>query len=117
MNLKYSLLVFAVLISITKFTFSKVPDGTPIEVNIFLDTRGIDVTHLRQEIKHVNYARTSESSNVHLINNVERTGGAGRGAPAAARSPRAGRDGRRPRSAAGRGRTPLPPRRPRPGSG
>lgn len=57
---------------------AKVPNGEPIEVNVFFDTQGIDVNHIRQEVKHINFTRTSESANVHLMSTLERTGGSGR---------------------------------------
>lgn len=80
MNLKqtFVLLLFSACLSPSVAVSSKVPDGGTIEVNVFFDTRGIDVNHLRQEVKHVNFTRTSESCNVHLLNTLERTGGNGR---------------------------------------
>lgn len=66
------------LMLLSSSLFAKVPDGEPVDVNVFFDTQGIDVTHIRQEVKHINFARTSESANVHLLSTLERTGGSGR---------------------------------------
>ena len=79
--MKMKLCFRALLFIFCLFTFcpviSKVPDGEPVDVNVFLDTHGIDMNHLRQEIKHVNYTRTSESANVHLLSTTQNTGGHG----------------------------------------
>ena len=73
------LFLFSFFLLIPIISFCKVPDGSPIDVNVFFDTSNqIDITHIRQEIKHINFARTSESANVHLISTLERTGGKGR---------------------------------------
>ena len=54
------------------------PDGDIVEVNVFFDTgRSIDINHIRQEVKHINFARTNESANVYLMSTVDRTGGKG----------------------------------------
>ncbi len=75
----YLLFTFLFLFCFSLTSFSKVPDGTTIDVNVFFDTGNqIDINHIRQEIKHINFARTSESANVHLISTLDRTGGKGR---------------------------------------
>ncbi len=75
----HTIFIVSFFLLIPFISFSKVPDGTPVEVNVFFDTgKAIDIVHLRQEIKHINFARTSESANVHLISTLERTGGKGR---------------------------------------
>lgn len=74
--LNLSLFLFSVFIFSS--VCAKIPNGEVIDVNVFFDTQGIDLVHLRQEIKHVNYARTSESANVHLLSTLQRTGGGGR---------------------------------------
>jgi hypothetical protein len=71
-------LLFLIFFHPTVMIASSIPDGGPIEVNVFFDTEGIDLTHIRQEIKHVNYSRTSDAANVHLLSTLQRTGGSGR---------------------------------------
>ncbi|MCW0484429.1 hypothetical protein [Gaoshiqia sediminis] len=46
-------------------------------VRVFIDAPGIDITFLREEFRYVNYARTRDAANVHLLGTVSQTGSGG----------------------------------------
>lgn len=62
----------------SSFAGNQIKNGSAIDVSVFFDTKGIDIVHIKQQIKHVNFARTPDAANVHLLSTIQRTGGAGK---------------------------------------
>ncbi len=48
--------------------------GSDKSINVFLDSQFLDQTYLREEFPQVNYVRTRESANVHLMGTMQPTG-------------------------------------------
>ena len=82
MKLTYSfftVILFSIWFISESFAGNQDKEGAVIDVNVFVDAFGIvDIVHLKQEVKHVNYVLTTDAANVHLLATQQRTGGGGR---------------------------------------
>lgn len=75
----FAVLLFSLFFNFSGYAGTKDNEGAVIDVNVFVDASGIvDLVHLKQEIKHVNYVLTADAANVHLLGTQQRTGGGGR---------------------------------------
>ena len=74
-------LFFLLMVALALLQFNTVEAQTPTEsvdsntnVNVFLDADFIDASFLREEFPQVNYVRTRDASNVHVLGTTQSTG-------------------------------------------
>ncbi|MGQ8338731.1 hypothetical protein ACUNWD_19390 [Sunxiuqinia sp. A32] len=77
-TLKLFSILHVFLLLFTFNVYSQESESQVGDVNVFVDAPGIDFNFLREELKHVNYVRTREAANVHLLGTLDRTGSGGR---------------------------------------
>jgi len=74
---RLALLPFLLLVFST-VTFGIKKPGESVDVNVFLDSREIDITYLKENFQRVNYVVNREDANVHLLGTSQKTGSGGR---------------------------------------
>lgn len=69
---------FIALLLLSHLAFSIIKPGDQVDVKVFLDSREIDATYLKENFHLVNYVVTPEDANVHLLGTSRRTGSGGK---------------------------------------
>ena len=77
-NLKQVFLGVFLFFILPTITFGAIKPGETVSVNVFLDSRDIDITYLKENFHLVNYVVNREDANVHLLGTSEKTGSGGK---------------------------------------
>jgi len=77
-NLKQVLLCLIAFLVLPIVTYSIIKPGEPVSVNVFLDSKDIDVAYLKENFQQVNYVFNREDANVHLLGTSQKTGSGGK---------------------------------------
>lgn len=77
-NLKQLLLCFISFLVLSYTAFGIIKPGESVNVNVFLDSKDIDITYLKENFQQINYVINREDANVHLLGTSQRTGSGGK---------------------------------------
>ena len=72
-----TLLLFPFLV-LSNISYGGIKPGEAVDVNVFLDSRDIDISYLKENFQQVNYVNNREDANVHLLGTSEKTGSGGK---------------------------------------
>lgn len=77
-NLRQIVLCLFTFFVLSNITFGNNKPGEVADVNVFIDSRDIDITYLKENFQQINYAINREDANVHLLGTSQRTGSGGK---------------------------------------
>jgi hypothetical protein len=77
-NQKQFLLFSLLFIFLFNFVFGSNKPGEAVGVNVFLDSKDIDVSFLKENFQQVNYVINREDANVHILGTSQKTGSGGK---------------------------------------
>jgi len=77
-NLRQATLCLFTFLLLSTFTFGNIKPGEAVNVNVFLDSKDIDIAYLKENFQQINYVINREDANVHLLGTSQRTGSGGK---------------------------------------
>lgn len=77
-NIRQVMLCLFTFLLLSNFTYGNKKPGNAFDVNVFLDSRDIDISYLKENFQQVNYVFNREDANVHLLGTSEKTGSGGK---------------------------------------
>jgi len=77
-NLRQTFLCLFTLLILSNITFGNKKPGETTDVNVFIDSKDIDLAYLKENFQQINYVINREDANVHLLGTSQRTGSGGK---------------------------------------
>jgi len=77
-NLKQVFLCIITFLVLPIITYGITKPGESVNVNVFLDSKDIDIAYLKENFQQINYVYNREDANVHLLGTSQRTGSGGK---------------------------------------
>jgi hypothetical protein len=77
-KLRQALLCIFPFLLLSNITYGIIKPGESVNVNVFLDSKDIDIAYLKENFQQINYVINREDANVHLLGTSQRTGSGGK---------------------------------------
>jgi hypothetical protein len=77
-NLRQAMLCLFAFLLLSNFTYGNKNPGKAGEVDVFIDSKDIDIAYLKENFQQINYVINREDANVHLLGTSQKTGSGGK---------------------------------------